>query len=177
MGRIIKLTDVTLSSTELLALKRLLNDDIEFVAGAGTTGADNGVGAAAKFNTPAGLCVDPSGATLYIADSGTNLIRKIDLTTATVTTLAGSGAAGGADATGTSATFKTPIGICMDSAGANLYCVDYGGHTVRKIVAATGVVTTIAGTYNSSGTTDADGAAARLKNPFGIAIDSSDTYL
>ena len=79
-----------------------------------------------------------------------------------VTTLAGS-SAGSTDATGTSARFNNPQGIITD--GTNLYVTDNNNHTIRKIVMATGVVSTFAGSPGSSGSTDATGTSARFNKP------------
>ena len=70
-----------------------------------------------------------------------------------VSTFAGSGAAGGANNTvGALATFFNPGGICNDNNG-NLYVVDHKNHKIRKIVVATGAVSTFAG-GNGSGSAD-----------------------
>jgi sugar lactone lactonase YvrE len=90
-----------------------------------------------------------------------------------VTTLAGSGAEGSADGTGTAASFSEPIGMAIDTTG-NLYVLDYGNSNIRKITPA-GVVTTIVG----SGTPcTADGIVrpASFCLPEGIAIDASGTF-
>ena len=93
--------------------------------------------------------------------------------TGAVTTLAGSTTSGHADGTGTAASFNAPQGITMD--GANLYVADYGNNEIRKIVIATRVVTTIAGstTYGSS---DGKGTAAKFHGPNGITTDGTNLY-
>src|SRR5439155_1103724 len=58
-----------------------------------------------------------------------------------------------------------------DSSG-NVYVVDYGNHTIRKITPA-GVVTTLAGLAGNSGSADGTGSAARFNSPSGVATDSS----
>ncbi len=89
-----------------------------------------------------------------------------------VTTFAGTvGSTGTTDGTGTASRFNTPSDIEIDS-GGNLFVTDYLNHTIRKITSA-GVVTTLAGTAGSSGTTDGIGTAARFNRPTGIKIDSS----
>jgi DNA-binding beta-propeller fold protein YncE len=47
-------------------------------AGTGAQGSANGIGAVATFNHPVGITVDANG-TLYVSDSGNNLIRKITI--------------------------------------------------------------------------------------------------
>ena len=90
-----------------------------------------------------------------------------------VTTLAGTaGSFGSTDGTGAAARFRYPNGVAVDS-GGNVYVGDSDNHTIRKIT-PDGVVSTFAGTALSSGKTDGTGAAARFKNPRGVAVDSSD---
>jgi len=141
-----------------------------FAGTSGLSGSTNGTGAAARFNQPIGLAIDASD-NIYVADVGNHTIRKIT-SSAVVTTLAGTaGSSGSTDATGAAARFNNPSGITADSSG-NLYVADTGNHTIRKIVVATQVVTTLAGTAGSSGATDATGAGARFNNPTGISVDS-----
>ena len=97
-----------------------------------------------------------------MADKSNHLIRKIVISTGVVSTLAGSTSAGSTDATGTSAKFSNPVGIVTD--GTNLYVADGDNHRIRKIVIATGAVTTLAGS-GQAGSTDAPGTAARLNYP------------
>ncbi|MBI5178325.1 MAG: fibronectin type III domain-containing protein [Nitrospinae bacterium] len=128
---------------------------------------------ATGFTAPRGITTD--GTNLFIANSGGNIIQKIVISTGAVTTVAGSGAAGSADGTGTAATFKLPVGITTD--GTNLYVVDNNNHTIRKIVISTGVVTTIAGAALTSGSTDGTGTAARFKNPLGVTTNGSNLFV
>jgi len=112
------------------------------IAGVGdTTESLNGPDSTARFYYPTGVAIDASG-NIYVAEYATNLIRKIG-TNGMVTTFAGSGAAGQADSTGTSATFNGPSGLAIDKAG-NLYVADTYNNVIRKITPA-GVVSTIAG--------------------------------
>ena len=113
------------------------------------------------------LGVDSSG-NIYFADTINNAIRKITPGTV-VTTIAG-GSTGYNDGTGTAAQFNTPGGVAVDSSG-NIFVADSGNNTIRKITPA-GVVTTFAGTARTFGSDDGIGAAARFKNPSGIAIDA-----
>jgi sugar lactone lactonase YvrE len=100
----------------------------------GITGSSDGTGTAAQFNNPAGLAVDSNG-NLYVTDSANDTIRKVTPAGA-VTTLAGRvGVEGGADGTGTTALFNTPLGIAVDGSG-NLYVADSYNDTIRKGAAA-----------------------------------------
>src|SRR5438105_9553850 len=138
------------------------------LAGQASIGSADGTGSAARFNGPDGVAVDSSG-NVYVADQGNYTIRKITPAGA-VTTLAGLvGASGSTDGTGNAARFKNPSGVAVDSSG-NVYVAD--SHTIRKITPA-GVVTTLAGSATSHGSTDGTGSAARFYDPSGVAVDSS----
>lgn len=142
------------------------------LAGAGTTGSLDGRGVEARFNNPEDITTD--GANLYVCDSGNNKIRKIEIATGVVTTLAGSGAEGSADGIGAMANFYNPQGITSD--GTNLYVTEGFGNKVRKIVIATQVVTTIAGS-GLKGRADGIGKAASFSFPSAITTDGSALFL
>ena len=145
----------------------------------GSTDAPNGPPTSASFNNPVGVTTD--GTNLYVADYGNNTIRKIVIASGAVTTLAGTGSAGSTDAPngpGTSASFDKPSDITTD--GTNLYVPDYGNNTIRKIVIATGAVTTLAGTAGTPGSTDAPsgpGTSASFKSPNSITTDGTNLYV
>jgi sugar lactone lactonase YvrE len=91
----------------------------------------------------------------------------------TVLTLAGQPLSrGDTDGIGSAARFFYPSGIAADQAG-NLYLADTDNHAIRKIVASTGAVTTLAGLAGSSGSADGTGSDARFNSPAGVAVDSS----
>jgi uncharacterized delta-60 repeat protein len=136
---------------------------------AGITGSVDGTGSAARFFSPFSLAVDGTS-NVYVADSGNNTIRKITSAGA-VTTLAGSVSSGSADGTGNAARFNHPRGVAVDASG-NVYVADASNQTIRKITSA-GVVTTVAGSVGSIGSTDGIGSAARFNDPRGVAVDAS----
>ena len=106
-------------------------------------------------------------------DYGNHAIRRIDMSTAAVTTFAG-GSSGFIDGTGTSARFKNPTGIASGP-GASFYLIgDYGNDAVRRLSPSTGVVTTLAG--GASGSSNGVGTSASFNGPVGIALNSSGTY-
>jgi hypothetical protein len=114
-----------------------------------------------------GIALDGAG-DIFLADVGGNVIKKRNLTTGADTILAGSGATGSADGTGSAATFNQPTGLAYD--GTNLYVSDTGNATIRTIVAGTGVVTTLAGLAGSTGDVDMCGSSARFQNPQGLTL-------
>jgi hypothetical protein len=141
---------------------------------AGNTGSTDGTGTAAKFNLPSGITTD--GTNIYVTDSLSNTIRKIVIATGAVTTIAGTpGNTGSIDGFGAAASFNYPRGITTDA--TNLYVVDGGNNTIRKVVIATGAVSTLAGTAGTTGSADGTGATARFNFPSGITTDGTNLYV
>ena len=137
---------------------------------AGSSGSTNATGSAARFLNPYGVSVDSAG-NVFVADTFNYTIRKVT-SAGVVTTLAGTaGSHGSTDATGSAARFNNPLSVSVDTAG-NVYVADYGNHTIRKVTSA-GIVTTLAGTAVSTGSTDATGSAARFFYPAGLSVDSA----
>lgn len=144
----------------------------------GFGGFTNGIGTAATFFKPTGVAVDTSG-NIYVADTGNNAIRKITMPGATVTTLAGSGAAGANNATGSSATFNAPTALAVDGSG-NVLVADTGNSLIR-LVGSAGATSTFAGViYTGTGSacpTFSNGtispAKATFCRPQGIVTDAT----
>jgi hypothetical protein len=152
-----------------------LTTAVSTMSGSGSAGAaDNITGTLATFTSPYGIATD--GANLYVADSGNNIIRKVVIASGVVTTLAGSGAVGSADGTGSAASFSYPQGITTD--GINLYVSDTHNSTIRQVVIATGAVSTLAGSPSAPlGAVDGTGAGATFYYPSGITTDGSNLYV
>jgi sugar lactone lactonase YvrE len=139
----------------------------------GYTG-DGGPATHATLNSPTGVTVDKAG-NLYIADTGNNVIRKVDHITGVITTAAGNGRASfsGDRGRATRASLRNPDSVTITSAGT-LYIADTGNYRVRKVTAR-GTITTVAGNgawvFVGRG---GDGAPARnavLSVPQGVAVD------
>lgn len=136
------------------------------IAGDGTIGLKDGPALQARFNEPIGIATDASN-NIYVTDWANHCIRK--LSGGTVSTLAGTGATGFADGTGTSAVLNYPLSLTLDLEG-NIYFSDWENHRIRKLT-TTGVVTTIAGN-GSAAYTEGIGTSAMLNRPWGIEIDA-----
>jgi sugar lactone lactonase YvrE len=140
---------------------------VSTLAGTDMPGFANGTGDAASFARPAGLTLDPAG-NIYVADRDNHCIRKITQT-GVVTTFAGTGVAGAADGTLTTATFNSPKAITIDTEG-NFYIADAGNHTIRKIT-PDGIVSTLAGA-GSAGNSDGQSVTAHFNDPSGLVVDA-----
>ncbi len=150
----------------------LTTSTVTTIAGSGTSGATNGIGAAARFSAPFGITYHAGN--LYVGDEGNNQIRKIVISTGAVTTLAGSGVQGFINGTGIAARFKKPEGMATD--GTNLYVADAGNMVIRKIVIATAEVTTFAGS-GAQNWLDGPLLSASFDQPQGVISDGTRLYV
>jgi uncharacterized protein (TIGR03437 family) len=155
-----------------------------FTTGAGFSG-DGAAATAALLFHPSGIVVDAKG-NVYIADTSNNIVRIVT-TDGKIATYAGNFGAGigftGDGGPATSARLNNPEGLALDSAG-NLYIADGNNNRIRVVNAASGVISTVAGS-SLLGSFAGDGGLAtkaRLNTPKGIAVDSvgnlfiADTY-
>jgi len=137
---------------------------------AGSSGSTDGTGSAARFLLPTSVAVDSEG-NVFVADTNNHTIRKVT-SAGVVTTLAGSATnSGTADGIGSAARFSSPQGVSVDSSGS-VFVADRLNHTIRQIFSG-GLVTTLAGTAGSSGSTDGTGSAARFNSPRSTAVDTA----
>jgi DNA-binding beta-propeller fold protein YncE len=142
----------------------------------GTSGFVDGPGPAALFDKPRAVATD--GASLYIADTFNNCIRKIALATGAVSTIAGQpGVSGSQDGTGSEALFNEPYGIAYDSSDGSLYIADTMNYTIRKLEPATCAVTTVAGEAGQHGYANGTGTSAKFSSPQGMAYDANNDCL
>jgi hypothetical protein len=123
-------------------------------AGASTSGTGSASGTSARFNAPHGLHV--RGGFLYVADKGNNLVRKIDLINAAVTTV-----------TVTGGTLSAPEAVWVAEDGT-IYVACTGSDLIQKI-APGGVLSTVAGSV--VGNADGVGTAAKFNDPRGLAMN------
>lgn len=129
-------------------------------------GMINGPVSIARFMEPRDVAVNAAG-DIFVADSNAHVIRKIS--NGVVSTFAGRfGSSGHVNGVGEVARFNYPTGLTIDGAG-NLFVAEGNNHTIRKIT-PDGVVTTMAGSPGSPGTTNGTGAAARFRAPTDITL-------
>ena len=141
---------------------------ITTVAGNGTTGfsGDNGPAADAQISGPSGIDFDKDG-NIYFADEGNARIRRVDVITHVITTVAGDGqkAYNGDGGPALDASFIHPSGVAVDALG-NMYIADWGTNTIRKIDAVSGRIITLAG--NGEPGNGGDGGPARSAKLNGV---------
>jgi len=180
--------DLTVDSAGNIYVVEFFNNAVRKIAPSGTnwiittlagcpscgTGTNDGIGDAARFNSPFGLTLDNSG-NLFVADTSSFTIRKItpSSTNWMVTTFAGAaGQQGLLDQTGNAARFNGPVGLGSDTIG-NIYVAD--GYSIRMITPAA-KVTTLAGCpsggcLDAIGSADGPGSVARFGLPRDVAVD------
>ncbi|MCX6117897.1 MAG: hypothetical protein NT027_10160 [Proteobacteria bacterium] len=117
------------------------------------------------------------GSIYYVSDFRNHIIRQINLTTGTVTTVAGTpGVLGTANGTGTVASFNRPEGLVI--IGNTLYIADVGNQVVRAMDLTSRAVTTYVGVMSTVGNTDSlDRAVINLRGPTHLATDGTDLYI
>jgi sugar lactone lactonase YvrE len=150
---------------------------IQTVAGGGlpaTFSGDGGPATSAKLNAPSDVVVDGSG-NLFIADSVNSRIREVAAATGIIQTVAGNGTPyfSGDGGVATGAELASPKGIAADNSG-NIFIADVLNDTIREVVAATGIIRTVAGTGSTTGGGDGGPAtSAGLFYPYSVATDGS----
>lgn len=168
-------SEITNSVVRKIATDGTISTVAGMVGNFGFSG-DGGQATAAELDFPQGVAVDANG-NLYIADRDNNRIRKVDVTTGIITTVAGNGTAGDAGDGGqaTAAELDSSQDMALDAVG-NIYISDWLNNKIRKVDANTGIITTIAGTGDSGFSGDGGAAtAARLRSPSGITLDAAGT--
>jgi hypothetical protein len=158
---------------------------ISTIAGNGTYGdaGDGGQATAAQLGSIAAIALSPADDVLYIADDGTNRVRRVDLASGVITTFAGRGldylGHTGNGGPATSASIAMPAGIAVDPAG-NVYFSENAFYcTVRKVDVATQVITRVAGSGSylpgacASEGDGGDALAAHLDLPGSLATDAA----
>ncbi len=148
---------------------------ITTVAGTGVVGfsGDGGKATDARLAQPRGALADSNG-NVYILDSGNQRVRRVNVATGIITTIAGTGATGfdgdGGPATNARIDFGGIGAIALDAAG-NLFISDSNNHRIRRVAVDTGVITTVAGSSAGFGGDGGPATAALLRSPQSIFFD------
>ena len=173
----ITLAAILLLSPVSCSLSPLTAQTIDTIAGTGQPENNGDAGPATKsnINQPFGLEIGPDGA-LYICEVGHHRVRRLDLKSGELTTVAGNGTKGysGDGGLATKAQLNEPYEVRFDKAG-NMLFVEMQNHVVRKVDARADTISTVAGTGKACFSGDGGPASkAQFSSPHSIALDSDD---
>ncbi len=157
---------------------------ISTFAGRGASAADDVLARDAELRVPGGIAIDND--TMYVVErnvrlgttDGANLVRRIDMQSGLIRTIAGTGASGfsGDGGSALNATFDDPVGVAV--VGDDVFVSDVGNHRIRQIDRRSGVITTLAGTGQSVSAGDGGPARlAQLQRPWLLESDSDRIYV
>jgi len=160
----------------------LTTNTITTIVGTGNRGytGDGGLATDARLDWPTGIAVDNKG-DIYISDSNNQVIRKVEVSSGLISTIAGNGQRPtptapsnginiGDGGTALSASLNNPQGLAVDDVNNILYIADSGHSRIRKVDLDTGLISSLIGDSGinfSSGTTLAN---ATVKQPWGLIL-------
>ena len=150
--------------------------DVTTVAGFSALGGIvNGIGTAARFNTPTGLALSNDGKVLYIADKVNKCIRTFNTTTSAVDTFV-------SGQVNTAATLNNPHQIVSNGTKDTLYVASSLSHNIRKIsidpITKAGTVTALVNSVGTAGATNAATLTGSLLNgPVGLTMLNNKLYI
>jgi sugar lactone lactonase YvrE len=163
---------ITASTGKISVLAGIFNTNFT-----GAYSAD-GPGTGMTLNRPWGLALDSTQTNLIFVENGSNIVRKLNLATDMVTTIAGNrsviGYAGDGELA-TSATLNDPYGLTVDAAN-DIFITDSENSVIRKIDGSTGIITTVAGNFVQGGLYNGDGipaTSAGLNFPESVVVDAA----
>lgn len=145
--------------------------NLQTLAGTGVDGfsGDGGPAGEAELSAPGGLGL--AAGVLYVADSGNDRVRAVDLESRTIETVAGSGARGfsGDGGPATQASLNFPEDVTVTPDGRQLFIADTRNNRIRQVPLETGTIETFAGTGSAEFTGDLiDAGAVGLDAPAGV---------
>jgi len=161
-------------------IRRVSKGIVATIAGqSGVIGSADGPATLASFNHPHALTVGAGGGSVYIADTGNQLIRVLYPTGNGIyfgpfmATLAGApGQQGTTDAAADKARFTAPAGIAL-TPNYTIYVGDTGTDRIRRLSQGSPVnVDSVAGTATSTGSNDGPANTASFDGPTGVAVDA-----
>jgi DNA-binding beta-propeller fold protein YncE len=149
---------------------------VRSIFGSKLAGFLDGTGSGAAFNNPRGL--EKAGDFIYVADTGNHAIRRINVQTYDVDTLAGNGAPGKSGSQGTTFPLETSLNSPCDLVfdGGNLYITVSGTHQVWEL----SLIDQTIGVFTGSGLPglkDGPPDEARFDQPAGIALTNATLYV
>ena len=167
--------NVYISDTNNCRIRKVSGGVISTIAGSGVCGfgGDGGPATAALLAGVYGIAVGPDGS-VYFGDRGNLRVRKVTIG-GIISTVAGTGvkAFSGDGAPATLASLGDAAGVALDAAG-NLFIADSENHRIRRVDAATGIMTTVAGTgVSGAGADEVQALASNLITPYGVAVDAA----
>ncbi len=161
--------------------------NVTIIAGTGSkgTGAEGVLGTESALDTPCDLSLIEDGSTgeataILIADTNNNRIRKLDMPTHIIKTIAGTGLYGdtGDDGPAKDATLKYPRHVYHDKPNGDIFIADTDSNRIRRV--RDGIITTVAGKACSSSDEWCDGGQAVdacLKNPYQFTVNDEGEWL
>ncbi len=161
--------------------------NVEMIAGTGAMGkgADGVLGTQCALDTPLGLSLIEDSSTgevtdILITDWGNHRIRKLDMSTRVITTIAGTGTSGfsGEGTSATGAKINGPRNVFYDKSTGDVYIVDSNNHRIRRV--SGGKISTVVGkTCSDSDGLGDEGQAtgACLKSPFAFSMNDAGEWL
>lgn len=152
---------------------RISDGQITAAFGSGRAGFTDGNGTGADFHSPQGLVLTDTGSTLLVADTENHAIRSVDLSTGSVTTIAGTGVQAAYPPSG-GPVESTPLSSPWDLAPADdggIYVAMAGTHQIWLYRPVDGSIGPFAGSARE-GTLNATLASSELAQPSGLAVDA-----
>jgi DNA-binding beta-propeller fold protein YncE len=139
-----------------------------------SVGNTDGIRTNSQFYNPRDVSISPNGLFALVVDASNSRIRSIDISSASVTTLAGS-RGGNANGIGTNVMFTSPVGVDISPNGDFALVTESSGRRIRRLEISTATVTPLAGS-GVSGSTNGIGTNSQFRAPYGVSI-SPDSLL
>lgn len=150
---------------------------VSYFAGSGAIGTTDGLGTTSRFNLPVAIAFSPNGCYALVADYHNNLIRRIVISTRSVSTIAGNGVYGSLDGIGANSGFQNLLDLSISPDGRFALVADYNNHSIRQLILSTATVTTFQGLDLLSNSSNSSlSSLPQLKWPTGVSISRSGRF-